>query len=110
VATDLKGISTMAQDQLFAAISTTQAAVIDGVRTMTSTMASAMPAMPKLPAVPGMDKLPTPAMALGMGFDFAERLLASQREFTERLLAAATPAPAPVAPAAEPAKAAKAKA
>jgi hypothetical protein len=107
VATDLKGISTMAQDQFFAAVSTTQAAVIDGVRTMTSAMASAMPAMPKLPAMPGMDKLPTPAMALGMGFDFAERLLASQRDFTERLLAAA--APAPVAPA-EPAKATKTKA
>lgn len=107
MATDRKGISTMAQDQFFAAISTTQAAVVDGVRTMTSTMASAMPAMPKLPAVPGLDKLPTPAIALGMGFDLAERLLASQREFSERLLAAATPA---VAPAAEPAKSAKAKA
>ena len=98
MATDIKSISTTAQDQIFAAISTTQAAIVDGVRTMSSTMTSAMP---KLPAVPGMDQLPTPAESLELGFGFAERLLASQRDFAERLLAA-------MSPAAEPAKASKA--
>ena len=91
VATDLKSISTAAQDQLLAAISTTQAAFVDGVRTMTSTMTASMPAMAKVPAMPGMDKLPTPADALELGFGFAERLLAGQRDFAERLLAAMTP-------------------
>jgi hypothetical protein len=96
VATDLKGISTTAQDQILAAISTTQAAIIDGVRTMSTSMTAAMPAMAKMPAVPGMDKLPTPADAVELGFDFAERLLAGQRDFAERLLAVFAPAAEPV--------------
>jgi hypothetical protein len=99
VATDIKGISTAAQDQVLAAIKTTQAAILDGVRTWSSTMANAMP---KLPAIPGMDKLPNPADGLELGFDFAERLLATQREFAEQLLGATqavvTPAPAAKTP------------
>ncbi len=100
MATDVSSITRSAQDQILAAITTTQAAIIDGVRTMSSTMASALPAVPKLPAVPGADKLPTPADAVELGFDFAARLLASQRDFAERLLDAvspAAPAPAPKA-------------
>jgi hypothetical protein len=96
VATDLTGISTTAQDQILAAISTTQAAIIDGVRTMTSSMNAAMPAMAKLPTIPGIDKLPTPADTLELGFGFAERLLAGQRDFAERLVAAMVPAVEPV--------------
>jgi hypothetical protein len=98
VATDLKGISIAAQDQILAAIKTTQAAIVDGVRTWSSSVTAMMPAVP---AIPGLDKLPKPADTLEMGFDFAERLLATQREFAEQLLGATQPP-------AEPAKAAKA--
>ena len=101
MATDIKGISIAAQDQVLAAIKTTQAAILDGVRTWSSTMTNAMP---KLPALPGIDKLPNQADGLQLGFDFAERLLATQREFAEQLLGATQPA------AAAPAKAAKSKA
>ena len=65
---------------------------------MTSAVGSVMP---EIPAVPGLDKLPTPADGIEMGFGFAEKLLTTQREFAEQLLASTTP-PAP-------AKAAKAK-
>ena len=100
MATDIKGISTAAQDQVLAAIKTTQAAILDGVRTWSSSVSNVMP---KLPAIPGLDKLPNPTEGLELGFDFAERLLATQREFAVQLLSA-TQAPA------APAKATKSKA
>ena len=90
MATDIKGISIAAQDQVLAAITTTQAAILDGVRTWTSSVASAMP---KLPSIPGLDKLPSPSDGIELGFDFATRLLATQREFAMQLLSA-TAAPA----------------
>lgn len=83
MATDVKSISIAAQDQVLAAIKTTQAAILDGVRTWSSSVGNLMP---QLPAVPGLDKLAKPAKGLEIGFDFAERLLATQREFAEQLL------------------------
>lgn len=81
--TDIKGISIAAQDQVLAAIKTTQAAILDGVRSVSSSLSAVMPS---LPTIPGLDKLPNPADSLELGFGFAERLLASQREFAEQLL------------------------
>ena len=83
MATDVKSISIAAQDQVLAAIKTTQAAILDGVRTWSNSVGNLMP---QLPAVPGLDKLAKPAKGLEIGFDFAERLLATQREFAEQLL------------------------
>lgn len=94
MATDLKAMTAAAQDQLLAALSTSQAAVLDGVRTFTSSLADTMP---KLPAIPGMDAVPSPADALEMSFDFAARLLANQRDFMMALMGAAAPAPAKTA-------------
>ena len=43
MATDVKSISIAAQDQVLAAIKTTQATILDGVRTWSSTVTNAMP-------------------------------------------------------------------
>lgn len=94
MAADLKAITVAAQDQLLAALTTSQAAVLDGMKTVSASFADTMP---KLPAVPGMDAVPSPVEALELGFDFAARLLANQREFVLALLGAATPAPAKAA-------------
>jgi hypothetical protein len=37
--------------------------------------------------VPGADSLPSPADTVSLGFDFVERVLASQRKFVEELTA-----------------------
>lgn len=89
MSTDIKSMSAAAQDQILAAIKTSQAMVLDGVRTMTSAVGNVMP---DIPAIPGIDKLPTPADGIEMGFGFAEQLLTTQREFAEQLLAATTQA------------------
>ncbi len=94
MATDVKSISIAAQDQVLAAIKTTQAAILDGVRTWSNSVGNLMP---QLPTVPGLDKLPKPAKGLEIGFDFAERLLASQREFAEQLLGVTQATAAPKA-------------
>ena len=78
--------------------------MLDGVRTLTSTISSSVPgAMKSMPSLPGIDAMPSPTKALEMSFDFASRLLASQRDFTLALVGATMPAAAPT-------KAAKAKA
>lgn len=91
---DLKAMTIAAQDQFLAALTTSQAAMLDGVKTFSASIADTMP---KMPAVPGMDAVPSPVDALEMGFDFAARLLANQREFMLALVGAATPAPAKTA-------------
>lgn len=91
MATDLKAMTIAAQDQLLGALSTSQAAMLDGVRTFSTSLADTMP---KLPAIPGLDAVPSPVEALELSFDFAARLLANQRDFMLALVGAAAPAPA----------------
>ncbi len=90
-------ITKAAQDQILDAITTTQTAIVEGVKTWSSSFADTVPA---LPAIPGLDKLPKPAETVALGFAFAERLLTSQREFAEKLLVAAQPKTAATKPAA----------
>ena len=95
MATDITSISKAAQEQILSAITASQDAIVEGVRTMSASMAGVASAMP---AIPGMDQLPKPAETLELGFGFAERLLASQREFAEKLLGATAPAAKASAP------------
>ena len=89
--TDVKEFSAATQDQVLKAIEATQAAVLDGVRTWSKTVESVIPAnLPKFD-IPGIDALPSPQEAIALGFDFAEKLLSTQKTFADQLLAALTP-------------------
>lgn len=94
MATDINTISKTAQDQILSAIIATQDAIVQGVRTWSSSVAAVMPDMP---TIPGLDQLPKPADTIAIGLGFAEKLLATQREFAEKLLSA-TQAAAPNSP------------
>jgi hypothetical protein len=73
-----------AQEQLLEGIRQSQQVVIDAVRAFADAAAKATPAV-ALPEPPA--DLPKPAEVVADAFDFAERLLASQRDFAEQLVA-----------------------
>ena len=96
--TDVKSITTAAQDRVLDAVKTVQANVLDGAHTLGSAFEKFIPVQ-----VPTVDKLPvaglpTPAETISLVFDFTEKLFASQRQFLLQLVAAAPVAPAPAAP------------
>ena len=90
--TDVKEFSAATQEQVLKAIEATQAAVLDGVRTWSKTIESVIPAnLPKFD-IPGVEALPSAQEAVAIGFDFAEKLLSTQKSFADQLVAALTPA------------------
>jgi len=91
--------STSGQEEFLAVIRKSQEAVIAAVTNLAETVRSASPKLasvyapltdnlPKPPSVsvPFADKLPGPEEAVANAYSFAERLLASQRQFAEDLL------------------------
>lgn len=77
------------QDQVLDAIKASQDAVLSAVTTLIEKTA---PIAEKLPAAPFADQMPKSVDVLDKTFDFAEKLLASQKEFVTKLVEAYTPA------------------
>ena len=67
-----------------------QAAVVDAIETWASAVQSIKPDLPNV-NLPFADKLPTPQDVVASTYDFAEKLLVSQRKFAEDLLKATAP-------------------
>jgi hypothetical protein len=90
---DVKELSTATQDNILSVMKMSQTATLEAVRNWIDTVDRFTPDLP-IPTMPGLDKLPTPAEGMSMGFGFAEKLLDNQKEFATSLLAAVMP-PAP---------------
>jgi hypothetical protein len=93
MATDMKELSTAAQDNVLSVLKMTQTSVIEAVKTMVDTIEKFTPDLP-IPTIPGLDALPSPTEGLAITFAFAEKLLENQKEFASSLLAAVGPVPA----------------
>jgi hypothetical protein len=78
------------QDEVLKAIRMGQETVIEGIRTCVATIQSVSPKVPQV-HLPLADKLPTPAEVVASAYDFAEKLLASQRQFAEEVLSVTAP-------------------
>lgn len=78
------------QDQLLESVTKSQEVVLEAVRNWSKSTESVAP---KLPVVELPDNTPAPAEVIANAFDFAEKLLASQRKFSEELVSAVTPKP-----------------
>ncbi len=100
--TDLKELSQAAQEQVLSAYAVGSNAILEGVRSWVESVDAITPANLKVPSIPGLDNLPTPAEGLDISFEFAQKMLDAQRDFARSLLSA-------LAPAAEKISASKAK-
>jgi hypothetical protein len=90
-----------AQEQTLKTIHQGQQAIVEGVRAWANAVEKAIP---DTPAIPYADELPSPQQIVQTGFEFAEQLLKSQRQFAESVLDAASPVisrPAKAKPAAK---------
>jgi hypothetical protein len=77
-----------AQEQTLKTVLQGQQAIIEGVRAWANAVEKSIP---ETPAIPYADGLPTPQEIVQSGFEFAEQLLKTQRQFTEGVLDAASP-------------------
>ncbi|HEV2373401.1 MAG TPA: hypothetical protein VGS19_14650 [Streptosporangiaceae bacterium] len=78
------------QTEVLKTVRKSQEAVIDAIKTWADTVRSIMPPQLELSA-PLADKLPKPDELVANAYDFAEKLLASQRKFAEEVLQATAP-------------------
>ncbi|HSS11520.1 MAG TPA: hypothetical protein VLL25_16665 [Acidimicrobiales bacterium] len=77
------------QDQILDAIKAGQDAVLSAVDTLAD---SATPITENLPAAPFAEHLPKPVDVIDNYFSFAQKLLASQKDFTLKLVESYSPA------------------
>src|SRR2546421_805431 len=78
-----------AEQQFLEAVQAGQRAIVDAVGAWAKNVETLSAAYPPVPEED--QRIPTPAEVVERSFDFAEELLASQREFARSLLAAAAP-------------------
>ena len=78
------------QDEFLNTIRKSQETVIEAVKAWIEAVQSVTPKLPSV-SVPLVDKLPKPEEVVANAYDFAEKLLASQRKFAEDMVKALTP-------------------
>lgn len=76
------------EDQVLEAVRQSQDVVVKAVKSWAD---AGKNLVPELPALPFADQLPTPAELIDKTFDFADRLIAAQREFASAVIDAAKP-------------------
>jgi len=78
------------QDAFLSTVRESQEIALGAIKTFVDTVQSFTPAIPSFP-MPLIDRLPKPHQVIDSGYQFAEKLLASQRKFTVEALKAAAP-------------------
>jgi hypothetical protein len=78
------------QDEFLSTLRKGQGIAVDAVKTLVEAIEFVMPAMPEY-RVPLAHRLPTPHDVVAHSNEFAEKLLANQRQFADEVLDAATP-------------------
>ena len=76
-----------AQDQFFVTVRQSQQAVVDAVAAWASAVKEITPPVP----VPTSDDLPKPGEVIDNAFDFAQKLLDTQREYARNIIKATSP-------------------
>jgi hypothetical protein len=78
------------QDELLKVIRTSQETVVEAVKTWVDTVKAVTPKIPSA-QLPLAEKLPKPQDIVTNAYDFAEKLLSSQRQFAQELVQATAP-------------------
>ena len=78
------------QDQFLSIVSKSQEIALDAIKSIVDTVQTITPKIPSVD-VPFADRLPKPQDVVASGYDFAEKLLSSQRKFADEVVKAAAP-------------------
>jgi hypothetical protein len=78
------------QDQILSMVRKGQEIALDAIKSMVDSVQTITPKIPTMD-VPFTDKLPKPQDIVASGYDFAEKLLTSQRKFADEVVKAAAP-------------------
>ena len=78
------------QDQFLSIVRKSQEIALDAIRTMVDSIQTITPRIPSVD-LPFADKLPKPQDVVARGYDFAEKLLSSQRQFADEVVKATAP-------------------
>lgn len=78
------------QDEFLSTLRKSQDIALDALKTLVETIQFATPAMPAV-RVSLADRLPTAHDVVAGGYEFAERLLANQRQFADEVITVASP-------------------
>ena len=78
------------QDQFLSIVSKSQEMALDAIKAMVDSIQTITPRIPAVD-VPFADRLPKPQDVVASGYDFAEKLLSSQRKFADEVVKAAAP-------------------
>jgi hypothetical protein len=78
------------QDQFLGIVRKSQEIALEAIKTMVDTVQSITPKIPSVD-LPFADRLPKPQDVVANGYDFAEKLLTSQRKFADEVVKATAP-------------------
>ena len=78
------------QDQFLSMVRKSQEIALDAIKSMVDTVQTITPKIPSVD-VPFAEKLPKPQDVVASGYDFAQKLLTSQRKFADEVVKAAAP-------------------
>jgi hypothetical protein len=78
------------QDQFLSIVTRSQEMALDAIKSMVDTVQTITPRIPAVD-VPFADRLPKPQDVVASGYDFAQKLLTSQRKFADEVVKAAAP-------------------
>jgi hypothetical protein len=78
------------QDQFLSTVRKSQEIALEAIKTMVGTIHNITPKMPSVD-LPFSDKLPKPHDVVASSYDFAEKLLTSQRKFADDVVEVTAP-------------------
>ena len=78
------------QDPFLSIVRKSQEMALDVIKSMVDTVQTITPKLPSVD-VPFADKLPKPQDVVASGYDFAEKLLSSQRTFADEVVKVTAP-------------------
>ena len=78
------------QDQFLSIVRKSQEMALDVIKSMVDSVQTITPKIPSVD-VPFADRLPKPQDVVASGYDFAEKLLSSQRQFADEVVKATAP-------------------
>ncbi len=73
------------QDQFLSIVTKGQEITLDAIKTVVDTIQNVTPKIPSID-IPFADQLPKPQEVVASGYEFAEKLLSSQRKFADELV------------------------